>query len=268
MKRYFKPIAFSVAVSAAAMTFNACNSGQQAPKANRSEIEKEVKEIVYPLPTSFEVTEMLNRIGASYIIGVSNPVANASKYMSEKSQAMNLGVYGSDLSYASTYRQRQEIVDYMTASRQLIEELNISAAIDPEIIDKLEANADNKDALVKIISDSFYNTYSFLQKNDRSGVSALIMAGSWVEALYIATHISEDTYNNKEMVKIVMDQGVTLKKLLDILAKDAANKDVAETINDLAPLKAIYESINGGISEEQLGSITKEVQTLRAKIVG
>jgi len=267
MKRYLKPIALSVAVSAAAFTFNACNGGQQAPKTNRSDIEKEVKEIVYPLPTSFEVTEMLNRIGASYIIGVSNPAASATKYMTEKSQALNLGIYGADLSYASTYRQRQETMDYMAASRQLIEELNISAAIDPEIVSKIEANAENKDALVKIISDSFYNTYSFLQKNERSGVSSLIMAGSWIEALYIATHISEDTYNNKEMEKIVMDQNETLKKLLDIMSKDAANADVAETIKAFAPLKAIYDGINGGITEDQLNSIAKEVQALRSKIV-
>lgn len=265
MRTYLKGITLSGA--ALLMVLASCNN---APKKTdeKKVIENKVKDVVYPLPTSYEVTEMLNRIGAEYILTLSNPAANASKYMTEKAQALNLGVYGADLSYASTYRQKQETLDFMAASKQLIEELNISAAIDPNIVDKVEQNADNKDALVKLVTDSFYATYAYLQNNDRAGVSSIIMAGSWIEALYIATHISEDTYNNKEMVKIVMDQKATLKELLEILNKDADNADVQEVITDLTPIKTVYDAINGGINEDQLNSISDLVKTLRSKIVG
>lgn len=267
MKKYFKSLAVALTVVSTAVAFNACTCNQQSGTTSKKEIEKEVKEFVYPLPTAYEVTEMLNRIEAPYILGLSNPVGNAGKYITEKNQALNLGVFGADLSYASTYRQKQETMDYMSASKKLIEELNISAAIDPEIVNKIEQSADDKDALVKLITESFYGTYAFLQKNERAGVSSLIMAGSWVEALYITTHISEDTFNNKEMVKIVMDQKATLAKLLEIMAKDAQHNNVADVINDLQPIKSAFDAVDGAISEAQFNAIVKEVRALREKIV-
>lgn len=246
-----------------------CNSRQSSSdKVNKKEIEKDVKEVVYPMPTAFELTEMLNRIGAAYIISLSNPADNVNKYLTEKSQALNLGVYGADLSYSSTYRQKQETMGYMKASKVLVEELNISAAIDPEIIEKIEQSGDNKEQLVKIITDSFYSTYKYLQKNNRGGVSTIIMAGSWIEGLYIATHISEDTYKNVEMVKIILDQKKSLDKLLELMAKDTDNADVKSVYDDLLPLKKIYDSIDEkAITENQLNSIQNEVSKLRNKIV-
>lgn len=267
MRTYLKGITVSGAALLLVLA-TSCNCNRQKNADEKKVIENKVKDVVYPLPTSYEVTEMLNRIGAAYILTLSNPASNATKYMTEKTQALNLGVYGADLSYASTYRQKQETLDFMTASKRLIEELNISAAIDPDIVDKLEQNADNKDELVKLVTDSFYDTYAYLQNNNRAGVSSVIMAGSWIEALYIATHISEDTFNNKEMVKIVMDQKATLTDLMEILSKDAANTDVSEVITDLTPIKTVYDSIEGSINEEQFNSIRDLVKTLRTKIVG
>ena len=65
------------------------------------------------------------------------------------------------------------------------------------------------------ITKTFYDTYEYLNNNGRGSVSVLVLAGSWVEALYISTHISEDTYNNVEMIKIIMEQKEPLNKLMD-----------------------------------------------------
>jgi hypothetical protein len=45
----------------------------------------------YPIPTAIEVVEMLERAGAPYILGISNPAANADRYFTERSKALNLG---------------------------------------------------------------------------------------------------------------------------------------------------------------------------------
>jgi len=191
-------------VLSVALVFSACQSGKKkddkgenksvtTQKIDKEEIEQDVREFVYPLPTSFEVTEMLNRIGASYILTLSNSAENVDKYLTETKQALNLGVYGADLSYASTYNQKQQIVTYMEASKKLIDALNITGALPTDILDKIEQNEDNKDELVEIITNTFYDTYEFLNVNQRGSVSMLVLAGSWVEALYITTNSSEDT---------------------------------------------------------------------------
>jgi len=60
-------------------------------------IKSGLKEFVYPLPTSFEVIEMINDLEIGYDIGVSNLTENADKYFIEAKKAINLGIYGADL---------------------------------------------------------------------------------------------------------------------------------------------------------------------------
>lgn len=276
MRRQFKIKSFLSILLIALLALSACKTGRKSPSDStqpaetlkKEKVEQDVREFVYPLPTSFEITEMLNRIGAAYILNLSNPTDNVKKYLTEKSKALNLGVYGADLSYASTYNQKQTTSDYMSVSKILIDALNISAAIDPNIVNQVEANQDNKEVLIDLITNTFYDTYEHLNKNNRSAVSMLILAGSWVEGLYIVTHISEDTYNNKEMVKLVMDQKSSLNKLIELMKVTESDPAVAETLKLLKPIQTIYNSIEeGSITENQLNDITSEVNKIRATII-
>lgn len=270
MKHALKKYTFSFLSSgliAVALVGCQCNGNQQT-SIDKQNVEASVREFVYPLPTSFEVTEMLNRIEASYIIDLSNSPANVDKYLTESAKALNLGVYSADLSYASTYNQQQYIVDYMGASRRLVETLDLTAAVDPELPKKIEQSESNKDELIKLISESFYDTYDYLNRNDRAPVSLLIIAGSWVEGLYLATNITDNTFNNKEMVKVVLTQKDPLMKLMELMQKYADKDYVTQTIQDLAPLATIYSSIEeGGITEAQLDAIKTELKAIRTKIV-
>lgn len=276
MRKLFQPKSLVALLGAGLMLFSACNlnrksSGEQndaGEKLEKARVEEDVREFVYPLPTSFEVTEMLNRVGASYILTLSNPVSNVERYLTEKSKALNLGVYSADLSYASTYNQKQATIDYMDVSKKLIDALNVSAAISPDILDQIEARQDNKDELVDLITNTFFDTYEFLNQADRGAVSMLVLAGSWVEALYIVTHITEDTFKNKEMVAIVMNQKASLNTLMGLMEVAKDNPALADVMNDLQPLYSIYNSIeDGSITETQMSRITEEVYKVRTKIV-
>ncbi len=263
-----------------ALVLSACQSGQKkesnssdtesatAQKIEKEDIEQDVREFVYPLPTTFEVTEMLNRIGASYILTLSNAPENVDKYLTEKKQALNLGVYGADLSYASTYNQKQQIMSYLEACKKLVDALNISGALPSDIFEQIEKNEDDKDKLVEIITNIFYDTYDYLNVNGRGSVSMLVLSGSWVEALYITTNISEDTYQNKEMVKIVMDQKSSLNKLIGLMKVHDDDPAVKEVMSQLEPLSKIYNMVEeNAISEDQMNQIIEEVTVLREDFV-
>ncbi|NPA36528.1 MAG: hypothetical protein GXO47_06735 [Chlorobi bacterium] len=270
MKKAFKPILLAVI---SIVFFSACQSSgtktkTTEPQIKKEDLKEEVKKVVYPLPTSFEVTEMLNRIEASYILSISNPPEKVDSYITEKEKALALGVYGADLSYASTYNQKQRTLEYMNVSKKLLEELDISAAVDPDIIEKIENAENNKEELVNIITNSFYSTYEYLNKNNRAPVSLLVMAGSWVEALYIATHISDETFNNKEMVTIIMNQKDHLNKLMALLEQYKDNPDIADVIKILTPLSETYKNIEAGsITKKQMLKIKEQVAAARQEIV-
>jgi len=230
-------------------------------------ITKEVKDVVYPLPTTFELTSMLNRIGADYIIGISNSTENADKYFTEKARALNLGIYSADLSYASTYHRKQETMLFLKASKKLIDNLEITSAYNETLVSQVEKNIDNKEELVKIITNSFYDTYAYLNKNGKANLSLFVVSGSFIEGLYIATHISDNTFSNPEIVKVIFDQKDSLERLLKVLQPEAQDANIASLINDFNGLKASFDKVHGSMTKPQLEEITASVVKLREAIV-
>lgn len=244
------------------------SEGQTVKPLLKKAIENEVKDVVYPLPTTFELTSMLNRIGADYILGLSNSPENADKYFTEKARALNLGVYSADLTYASTYQRKQETMLFLKASKKLIDNLEITSAYNETLVQEVEKNLDNKDQMVKLVTNSFYDTYEFLNKNAKGNLSLLVVSGSFIEGLYVATHISENTYSNNEIVQVIFDQKESLEKLLTILEPEIEDANIASLYNELSGLKASYDKIvDGSMTEEQLDEITASVAKLRESIV-
>jgi hypothetical protein len=259
------------------IAFTNCSSGNKNESSedttaesmlDKSEVEEKVREIVYPLPTAFEVAELINKVEASYIIGITNELSNVDKYFTDKDQALNLGVYSADLSYASTYNMQQELMTYMEASEILIKELGITGAFSRDFVEDVESNIDNKDRLVELITNSFYDTYEFLVKNNKEDLSLLVLAGTWVEGMYISCNISETVYNNPELVKVILHQKESLEKLIELLVPHNEHETIQSILKDLQPIKLVYDNIDEtGITENQLTQIIEQTNALRKKIV-
>jgi hypothetical protein len=237
-------------------------------KLDKDEVQKKVREIVYPLPTAFEVTEMINKVEASYIIGLANLTSNVDKYFTDKDQAINLGVFSADLSYASTYNMKQEVMNYMEATENLVVELGITGAFSVNFVDDIEANINNKDVLVNLITESFYDTYEYLVKNNKEDLSLLVLTGTWIEAMYISCNISETIYHNPELVKVILHQKSSLDKLIELLTPHTEHETIQVVLADLKPIKDIYDGVDEtGITEDQLKNIIEQANNLRNKII-
>jgi hypothetical protein len=232
---------------------------------SKDEVVKEISD--YPLPTSFEVTRLLIEAGASYILDLCNETNNVSKYISLKSKALNLGIYGADLSYAATYNQTQETMQFLEASSTLIDELQISTAFNQTLVDRVEANIDNVDSLIIIISDSFYDSYQYLQENKQDKISLLILAGSWIEALYISTQITTITKENQEIVEIISDQESTLSKLLELMDPVKDDPIIKDIYISMASIKVLYDNASEPFSQKDLDNVLEETEVLRSNII-
>jgi len=91
----------------------------------KEEFLQDVAESVYPLPTPFEMTNMLIDIGATYNSKIVNPSENVNKYLTEQSKALGLGIFGADLTYASTFQHQQDIQTYLDVIKTLADQLGI-----------------------------------------------------------------------------------------------------------------------------------------------
>jgi hypothetical protein len=210
---------------------------------NNGKLEK-VQEIFYTIPSPMEMASLLKKAGTSYNAKNLNNVNNVVKYTSAKKQALNLGIYGADLSYASIFNQNQESIIYLSCAKQLADQLGVTNAFNNETMDRIETNIENRDSLLEIISDAFYTIDGYLKENNRQNISALVITGGWIEGLYLATKISSESKSApEELKKRIADQKYSLGDLLLLIDSYPADEGLADIRKDLSALQDIYAQI-------------------------
>ncbi len=205
---------------------------------------KTAKQIFYSLPSPLETAMLLKKAGASFNPEILNPVGHASNYNTTKAMALNLGIYSTDLSYASLFDQTQYAIEYMSAARKMVDGLGISDAINNETIERLQENLNHRDVIMDIISEAFMNSSSYLKENNRSAISAIVLVGGWIEGLYLATHLVDETdINHSGLVERIVDQKLSLINMMRLLNQYKDNEDVKEIIILVEGLKNVYDDI-------------------------
>ena len=66
-------------------------------------MDEKAQNIFYSIPSPIELAQLIQRAGAKYNKNLLNSIDNVGKYESNSSKALNLGVYGADLSYTSVF---------------------------------------------------------------------------------------------------------------------------------------------------------------------
>jgi len=240
------------------IALSSCNNpaaqDEQANAAAADTINKEVtlspesQGLLYSFPTPFEVTAMLEKAKAGFIFDITNPPANAGKYTTEMSKALNLGVYSADLSYSATYNRNDETNKFLACTNKLADELGIAGVYDQTLIEKIKKYNNNKDSLVGLINKVFSQTNDFLSRNNRNQIAVLIAAGGFAEGLYLAATLGEVAKDNTRIMAVIASQKDNHMKLLTILEAynaDQNMKPVADAIAKLKPIWGIYDIESG-----------------------
>ncbi len=275
MKKIFL-IAIALLFAASSM-FTSCNScnrgGDQDQKKipiedERDRFEEEIEKTVYPLPNSADIIKMLTELEVGYIIGVSNPVDNATNYITSKSQALNLGIYGADLSYATLYNMNQDVINYLDVIRELANNLKMSRIYSRALYDDIKNSYDNKEDLVEILTEAFDETYAYLTENEQQSLALLVVAGAWVEGMYITTNISESVYHVEGISRVLLEQKASFQTFLDIAQPHDDDPVVSEILEILDPVRAVYETVeDNSLTLKNVEDITKVISEVREKLV-
>ena len=240
------------------MLFTSCGSdatdetsnGDDTTNTNNPEENKTVQNVFYSIPSPVELGTLIQQAGASYDAGLLNPIENKSKYSSITKKALNMGVYGADLSITSIFDQTQESIFYLKCASALSEALGITGAFDNNTVSRMEANKGNRDSLLGIITDSYYETDDFLKENGRANVSALIIAGGWIEALYIGTQMGKNTNSDAIKTRIAELKG-SLENLIGLLTLYKGQEGIDPLLEKINGLKTVYDGIgkSGGTAD-------------------
>jgi hypothetical protein len=205
---------------------------------------KQAEKIFDALPSPLESAMLIKSAGAKFDENVLNPVTNVNTYVTSKAQALNLGVYTCDLSFASLYEQTQLLINYMNAAKKMADGLGILKAIQQEDIDRLEENINNTEVIMDIVSQTFMNSNSYLEDNDQPATAAMVLVGGWIEGLYISTQLVDmKEFDGNKLVSKIIDQKLSIDILLNLLDRNKGNPAVDELIQEVAKLKAVFDKI-------------------------
>jgi len=241
------------------------------------------------IPSPLETASIFQEAGAEYNTDITNPVENVSNYSTNAQKALNFGVYGADLSYANIFDQSQESMFYMNCTKKMSDGLGITSAFDAATMERIEENINNRDSLLTIINDAFWIADAHLKENGQDHLSALIIAGGWIEGLYLGTKsLNLETAPNNNLMQRIADQKYSLNNLMELLIT-YNNPDVIALEQKMKVLQSVFDKIEekttettvsntGGISTIEGGNtlvyeasiiteITKEIDKIRNEII-
>lgn len=207
------------------------------------------KQVFYALPSPIETAYLIKSTGVPYNIDLANSVSNVDNYATTMQKALNFGVYGADLSYTSLFNQTQTTIQYMSATKKLADELGILDFVKADIVTRIENNINDRDSLMEIITDGFVGASEYLKEAGRAEVAALIMAGGWLEGLYISTSLTDLAENNNRLIDLVIDQRLSLSILIKLLDNYKSDENVATVYGWLTDLQNTYNRIKTMSSE-------------------
>ena len=207
--------------------------------------QKKSRNIFYSIPSPMETAGMLKRAGAEYDSRIPNDVKNVDRYTTASKQALNLGIYGADLSYSSVFNQTQESMFYTSCAKRLAENLGVMGVFNEEVLERMERNVQDRDSLLNIISTTYWEADAYLKENGRENISALMITGGWVEGLYIATQVAA-VKPSAELRQRVAEQRFSLNDLIGLVNTYPEDATLDGPRADLQALQALFADVDQG----------------------
>ena len=248
-KLMFQSVAF--AALAFSLTATSCGDSEtDTPQDTAADtagtgFETTVTEDVIRVPSPSDQFEFMKTLGPKTGDGnLLNPVENEKKYTSKKSQALNLGVYSADLLYASTFGVTDKVGGYFGVSMKLGTTLQITTGLTDKDKERIEKANGNTDSLVAVGNDLYLSTFSNLESNERGPELAMMLAGGWIESMYLSCAMVKDFEKDKEAANKIAEQDLSLNNLIDFMSKYESNEDVASVLQQVKELDALFDAVS------------------------
>lgn len=291
-----------------AILFSSCNSCRNSGKRLSDDfvipdslnIEKQPLEI-----SPSVISDMVQNISspietAAVIKGLKVPfnkdyIANtkfSENFNTNFTKALGLGIYGCDLGYLNMYGKTSLVIDYITTVRSLADGIQVGQFFDFTTLKRLATNNENIDSLVLISQQSMTRIDTYLKENKRSNLSVVIVAGVWIEGLYLSSMVAQET-KHQRMIETIGEQKEIISPLMILMNNYKKDPNMARLIQSFEEIKSLYSEVkitsevgeptavevNGvltikpndiqriELSDETLQKIIAKVQEVRGKLL-
>ncbi len=197
---------------------------------------------LFSIPSPVQMSMLLkDEVGMFNSEMISDP-SLISKYSTTHKKALNMGVYGADLGYATIFENNTIAVSYLATIEKLADDLSISGAFDESLVNRFIDNGNNQDSMLVIMSDGYRAGDKFLKSNKQHDVATLILTGGWIESLYFAT-TSYSNENSQVIANRIGEQKSSLLNIIELLELYNTEEYYTELIEQLNALKMDFDLI-------------------------
>lgn len=220
--------------------FTACKKDSEEQK-NKKNSEQEVnydslavqlvkvKDKLFNVPSPFEVSKFIEKNKIAFNSELLHKPSEYSKYLTSFKQALNLGVYGSNLATLFVYDQLSLSAQYFSVVKKLSEQLGIFNSLDQSLFERIEKNSQNKDSLIYLVSVVYQEIDAYLSENDQQEIAILILVGGWIESMYLMTQLYT-IYNNSELLDKIAQQKIPLYNIVDLYSPYSNKSNEYDTL--------------------------------------
>jgi hypothetical protein len=177
-------------------------------------------------------------LSSYYNSNLINPLNNITRYQTSQKVALNLGIYGADLSYLWMFSQNQQSLSYLSAIERLSTNLGLPNEFIKLTAETAEHNIQDVDTLIMLARQAYLMTDQYLKKSNRENSANLVLLGGWIESLYIATHMYDEP--NEKLASKIASQKFSLNSLINLLKNNQDDIIAKEYLILLEDLKKAF----------------------------
>jgi len=246
---------------------------------------------IFSIPSPIQMVSLIKKQDDVYNASVMTDAGNVDKFTTTFKRAINMGVYGADLGYATIYEKNLQAVSYLNSVDKLSTELGIAGAFDADLVQRFIDNGNNQDSMLIIMSEGYRKGDQFLKDNEQHDLASLILTGGWIESMFFATTSFQKT-KNQEIANRIGEQKTALKTIVDLLKDFNGEGTYTDLITKLTDLQTDFDKIEFNyqfvepvtipekfqtniksksyvkIDEKIIGSISKKIKTIRNELIG
>lgn len=201
-----------------------------------------MSDIIQNIASPIEVAAFISAMNVPYSTKYLADPESLSTNNTSFEMAFSLGALSADLGYLNMYKKTGTAINLLSSIKDLADGLQMGQFFDFNTIKRLATSSSDLDSLMFISVNSFNNMDDYLRDTDKSNLSALMIAGVWIEGLYLSTQVAVQN-SSEDLKSMIGEQKLILNDLLLILNIYKNEEAIADYITDLEAIKTIYDEV-------------------------
>lgn len=195
----------------------------------------------YAVPSPEEILSYIHNNKITYTPKLMNSPANSDKYQTSKERLVAFGMYLADMAYAGSFEQSGTALRYFEVTERAGKSMNLFPAEIEDLVERMLNNMNRIDSINNIYDELYLMVIANLHDTDRFGEYALISAGGFIEALYLALNSSDSDLKEDEFRMRVWDQKMILDQLKSMFNKYLNETQKTQVMKDFEGVFTAFE---------------------------